>query len=258
MIKKLFLAACIAAMALTGCKKDPQPDPTPGPTPEPQTVSRLASLVHKNVAPSGLGLKTVSYFTWENGKLVKEVDSLISPFTSPVVTMQNLFYENGNHVRTEESNGVWQHYFTYEDGVLTTFVDIYRNDTLFFGEVTAYNADGKLEEVIFNTGPKMNKFHLTWEGDNATQLVNYIIQPAEEADTLTYNIDYDGKPCVYTGLPLSFSLIGADEVYILNRISRHNVFDASYTYNYDEKDRLISKVKENDSTFYYYIEEMVE
>ena len=49
MTKKLFLAACIAAMALTGCKKDPQPESTP----EPQTVSRLARTVQKNYLSSG-------------------------------------------------------------------------------------------------------------------------------------------------------------------------------------------------------------
>ena len=142
--------------------------------------------------------------------------------------------------------------------MLKTFVDIYRNDTLYFGEVTAYNANGNLEEVIYNTSPKMNKYHLTWDNDNVTQLVNYIIQPAEEADTVTYNMAYDGKPSVNTGLPLSYILMGNDEGYFLERISKHNVFDASYTYNYDEKDRLISKVKENDSTFYYYIEQTME
>jgi YD repeat-containing protein len=254
MAKKLFLAACIAAMALTGCKKDPQPEPTP----EPQTVSRLARTVHKNYLPSGQEVRAIASFTWENGNLIQELDSLISPFGAPVVVTENFFYENGNHVRTEESTGVWQHYFTYENGMLKTFVDIYRNDTLYFGEVTAYNANGNLEEVIYNTSPKMNKYHLTWDNDNVTQLVNYIIQPAEEADTVTYNMAYDGKQSVYTGLPLSYILMGNDEGYFLERISKHNVFDASYTYNYDEKDRLISKVKENDSTFYYYIEQTME
>ena len=254
MTKKLFLAACIAAMALTGCKKDPQPEPTP----EPQTVSRLARTVHKSILPTGQTVGMISSYTWENGNLIQELDSMISPFGAPVVVMQNLFYENGNHVRTEESTGVWQHYFTYEDGLLKSFVDIYRNDTLFFGEVTAYNADGKLEEVIFNTSPKMEKYHLTWDNDNATQLVNYVIQPAEEADTVTYHIAYDGKPNVFTGLPLSYNLMGDNVEYIIDRISKHNVLDASYIYTYDEKDRLISKVKENDSTFYYYIEQTIE
>lgn len=260
MTKKLFLAACIAAMALTGCKKDPQPDPTPAPTPEPQTVSRLASMVHKKVLPNGLEMKTVSTYSWENFNLVQVHDSIINPFIAPIVTTQNLFYENGKHVRTEESNGVWQHYFTYEDGVLKSFIDIYDNDTLVSGEVTAYNPDGKVEEVIYNAMVRSvtRKYHYTWEDGDVIQLVEYTIQPVEEADTVTYIFAYDDKPCAFEGTPLSLCLMGDDVAFIINRISKHNLFDARYTYSYDDKERLISRVLENDSTFYYYIEEMVE
>ena len=253
MTKKLFLAACIAAMAFTGCKKDPQPEPTP----EPQTVSRLASMVHKSVVPSGLELSAVSRYTWENGKLVKVFDSLTSPFSSPVVTTQNLIYENGNHVRTEEESGVWTHYFTYEDGLLKSFCDIYANDTTIVGEVNGYNADGTVKEVTYTTA-STNKFCFTWENDDVVKLENCTILPVEEADTTIHIVSYDGKPNAFTGVPLSTCLIGRDVAFVLNRLSKHNVFDASYTYNYDEKDRLISKVKENDSTFYYYIEQTIE
>lgn len=257
MTKKLLLAACVAAMALTGCKKDPQPEPTPGPTPEPQTVSRLASIVHKNVMPNGMETRMVSNFSWENGNLLQEQDSVITPMLT-VVTTQKYVYENGNLVRVEESTGKWTHYFTYENGLLKTFVDFYENDTLFCGEITAYNADGKVEEVIYDLESTKNKYHLTWVDGDATQLTKYVIFPAEQADTLTSTIAYDGKPSVFTGFPLAFMLGGSDAYFLVERHAAHNILEEGYIYNYDEKSRLVSKVKENDSTFYQYIEQTVE
>lgn len=257
MTKKLLLAAFVAAMALTGCKKDPQPEPTPGPTPEPQTVSRLASIVHKNVMPNGMETRMVSNFSWENGNLLQEQDSVITPMLT-VVTTQKYVYENGNLVRVEESTGKWTHYFTYENGLLKTFVDFYENDTLFCGEITAYNADGKVEEVIYDLESTKNKYHLTWVDGDATQLTKYVIFPAEQADTLTFTIAYDGKPSVFTGFPLGYMFGGSDAYFLVERHSVHNVLDESYTYNYDENNRLVSKVKENDSTFYQYIEQTIE
>ena len=259
MTKKLFLAACIAVMALTGCKKDPQPEPTPEPTPEPQTVSRLASVVRKSVLSTGFEAKVMYCCSWENGNLIQVIDSTFLPFGNAVVTVQNLIYENGKHVRTEETNGVWQHYFTYDnDGMLKTFTDIYENDTLFSGGVTAYNAEGKVEEVVFHSSFSTKRYHFTWEDGDVVQLVRYLTSDDGQADTLTDNIVYDGKTSAYTGTPLSTCLIGNDVTFILDRISKHNVLDAGYTYNYDEKDRLVSIVKENDSTFYYYIEQTIE
>lgn len=255
MAKKLLLAACVAAMALTGCKKDPQPTPTPAPTPEPQTVSRVANIVRKNVLSSGMETRMVSYYSWENGNLTQVQDSIISPILN-MVTTQNFVYENGNVVRTEETTGKWTHYFTYEDGVLKTFVDILENDTLFGGEITSYNADGTVEELIYDMGTTKSKLHLTWADGDATQMVEYVIFPA--ADTLTRTKVYDGKPSVYIGFPLAFMLGGGSGDFLLEHISSHNVLDEGYTYNYDEKSRLVSKVKENDSTFYQYIEQTIE
>lgn len=253
MKKKVFLAACIAAMALTGCKKNPQPEPTP----EPQTVSRLASVVIKNVMPNGMETKMLANYSWENGNLIQEQDSIITPMLT-LVTGQNFVYENGNVVRIEETSGSWTHYFTYEDGLLKTFVDINVNDTMYCGEVTAYNADGIIEEVIYDLGETKNKYHLTWVDGDATQYTKYVIFPAEQADTLTSTFAYDGKPSVFTGFPLAFMFGGSNATYLVERLSKHNVLNEGYTYNYDEKDRLVSKVKENDSTFYYYIEQTIE
>ena len=253
MKKKLFLAACIAAMALTGCKKDPKPEPTP----EPQTVSRLASVVIKNVMPNGMETEMSANYSWENGNLIQEQDSVITPMLT-VVTTQKYVYENGNIVRIEEASGKWTHYFTYEDGLLKTFVDINNNDTLFSGEITSYNADGKVKEAIYDLESTKSKYQLNWVDGDATQLTEYVIFPAEQADTLTSTIAYDGKPSVYTGFPLAFVLGGGEAYFLAERLSKHNVLNESYTYNYDEKDRLVSKVKENDSTFYYYIEQTIE
>lgn len=255
MTKKLLLAACVAAMALTGCKKDPQPEPTP--TPEPQIVSCLASIVHKNVLPSGIETNMVSHFSWENFNLIQEQDSIITPMAT-LVTAQDFVYENGNVVRIEETNGNWTHYFTYDDGMLKTFVDINNNDTLFCGEITSYTSDGYVEEVIYDLRTTKSKYNLTWVDGDATQLVEYVFFPVDQADTLTYSIAYDGKPSVYTGFPLAFMLGGSNAYFMLERLSKHNVLDQSYSYNYDEMSRLVSKVKENDSTFYYYIEQEVE
>ena len=91
----------------------------------------------------------VDHYSSENGNLIQEQDSVITPMLT-VVTRQNLVYENGNIVRTEEVSEKWTHYFTYEEGLLKTSVDINNNDTLFSEEITSYNADGKVEEVIYD------------------------------------------------------------------------------------------------------------
>ena len=157
--------------------------------------------------------------SWENGKLIQVVDSTFLPFGNAFVTVENLIYENGKHVRTEETNGGWQHYFTYDDdGMLKTFVDINENDTLFSGEVIAFNADGKVEEVIYHSTYSTKRYHFTWEDGDAVLLERYLTSADGTVDTLTDNIVYDGKTSAYTGIPLSASLIGNDVTFILDRI----------------------------------------
>ena len=242
-------------MALTGCKKDPQPEPTP--EPEPQTVSRIASYVVKT-NPNGMPMTMTRNYTWENGVLVQTVDSIITSFMGPVVTAERYIYENGLLVKKEETSGKWQHHLTYEDGLLKTFVDINieHNDTLYSGEILSYTANDEVEDVIVDLGEKKNKYHFTWENGDAVQVVKYVIYPEEEADTAVANYTFDNKHCPFIGIPLGAEL-SSDVSFIIERQSKHNFIDSEYTYTYDDQDRLVSKVKENDTTTYQYIEQTI-
>ena len=240
-------------MALTGCKKDPQPEPTP--EPEPQTVSRIASFVVKT-CPNGMPMTMSRHYTWENGVLLQTIDSVILSFMEPVVAEEKYTYENGLLVKKEETTGEWIHYFTYEDGLLKTFVDINHNDTLNSGEILSYTANGEVEDMIVDLGEMKNKYHFTWENGDAVQVIKYVIYPEEEADTTVANYTFDNKHCPFIGLPLGADLSG-DVSFIIERQSKHNFIDSEYTYTYDDQDRLVSKVKENDTITYQYIEQTI-
>ena len=248
MTKKLFYAACIVAMALTGCKKDPQPEPTP----EPQTVSRIANYVVKTNS-NGLTMTMSRHYTWENGVLVQTVDSLISSVMAPRVSVERYVYENGLLVKKEETSGKWQHYLTYEDGLLKTFVDINNNDTLYSGEILSYTANGEVEEMII-MDTRIVKYHFTWENGDAVQMLKYVIAPAEVADTTVSNYTFDNKLCPFDGVPLGSEL---ETFFIIERQSKHNIIEPEYTYTYDDQNRLISKEKEGESITYQYIEQTI-
>ena len=93
---------CGLSLNIASCKKDPV---TPEPEPEPQTVTRLASLtLNKTVGT----LSTVSraYFSWENGVLTGECDTIaIGPLSQTY--KNNMTYENGLLVRVDEEQGRW-------------------------------------------------------------------------------------------------------------------------------------------------------
>ena len=253
MTKKLILAAFVAAMALTSCHKDP----TPTPDPEPQTVTRLAREV-STASSATLTIKTSADYIWqENGNLMRVCDTISMPM-SAITTQEKMVYDGNDIVTVEEESGKWSHHFTYENGLIVSFLNIHQGDSAVWGTVT-YNADGFVEEILCHAGSKTTKWSLTWEDGDAVQLIEDIIEPADLAGTYVYNYTYDDKPCVYTGFPMAYSIFDGDGIRVATRQSIHNIIREGYTYYYDtDNGLLISAAAENDSVSYHYIDLMVE
>jgi hypothetical protein len=90
-------------------------------------------------------------------------------------------------------------------------------------------------------------------------VVEEILEPEEMADTHIYAFAYDGRPCVYTGFPIAYSIFDGDGIRVATRQSKHNIIREGYTYYYDTNNGLlISAAAENDSVSYHYIEWEVE
>ena len=250
MTKKLILAAFVAAMALTSCHKDP----TPTPDPEPQTVTRLAR-EENTTSNAALTMNSSADYIWENGKLMRVCDTISMAIANTIAT-EKMVYEDGNIVRIEEESGKWSDHFTYENGLIVSFVNIHQGDTAVWG-TASYNADGLVEEILCHALSKTTKWHLTWVDGDATEVVEEILEPEALAGTHTYTYEYDDKPCVYTGFPMAYSIFDGDGTRVATRQSKHNRIREGYTYNYDNG-LLISAAAENDSTYYHYVEQTVE
>lgn len=250
MTKKLILAAFVAAMALTSCHKDP----TPTPDPEPQTVTRLAR-EENTTSNAALTMNSSADYIWENGKLMRVCDTISMSIANTIAT-EKMVYEDGNIVKIEEESGKWSDHFTYENGLIVSFVNIHQGDTAVWG-TASYNADGLVEEILCHALSKTTKWHLTWVDGDATEVVEEILEPEALAGTHTYTYEYDDKPCVYTGFPMAYSIFDGDGTRVATRQSKHNRIREGYTYNYDNG-LLISAAAENDSTYYHYVEQTVE
>ena len=252
MTKKIILAAFVAAMALTSCHKDP----TPTPDPEPQTVTRLAR--EEITTTSGtLTMNSSADYIWENFNLMRVCDTVnMAPVA--IATHEKMVYEDGKIVKIEEESGKWSHHFTYENGLIVSFLNIHQGDSAVWGTVS-YNAEGLVEEILCHAGSKTTKWKLTWVDGDATQVVEEILAPEEMADTHIYIYEYDDRPCVYTGFPMAYSIFDGDGVRVATRQSKHNRIREGYTYYYNtDNGLLISAAAENDSVYYHYIEQEVE
>lgn len=253
MTKKLILAAFVAAMAFTSCKKDPTPTPTPTPTPEPQTVTRLAR--EEGVTTSTAHTVTMSAdYIWENGKLMRVCDSInMGPMS--VTTHERMVYEGGNIVKVEEESGKWEHNFTYENGQIVSFLTINQGDSAVWG-TASYNAEGLVQEIMYHDGIKTTKWNLTWVDGDATEVVEEIMEPAELAGTNVYYYTYDDKLCIYNGFPMAYSIFDGDGIRVATRQSKHNIIREGFTYYYStDNGLLISTASESDTTSYHYIEQ---
>lgn len=250
MTKKLLLAAFVAALAFTSCKKDPVP------TPEPQTVIRLE--LEESVFSSGImTMNTSIHYVWENGILMREIDSIVLPMMTMVYHNQ-MSYDNGNLMKIVEEDNKWQYSFTYEDGLLKTYLNVMEGDTMSWGKVTAYNADGNVEEIMSYDQFKTTQWTLTWENGDAVKVVENILEPAELAATNVYTFTYDDKTSAYTGTPLATTIIDGNGTMVARHMSKHNMIEEGYTYEYNEKGMMISAVSEEESTFFHYIEQTIE
>ena len=254
MTKKLILAAFVAAMALTSCHKDPTPTPTPDP--EPQTVTRLAR-ESMTTSSATLTINSSADYIWENGNLRRFCDTISMPM-SAITTQERMVYEGDNIVKVEEESGKWSDHFTYENGLIVSFVNIHQGDTAVWG-TASYNADGLVEEILCHASTRTTKWHLTWVDGDATQVVEEILAPEELVGTHIYTYEYDDRPCVYTGFPMAYSIFDGDGIRVATRQSIHNIIREGYTYYYNtDNGLLISAAAENDSVYYHYIEQTVE
>ncbi|MBR5378822.1 MAG: hypothetical protein IK135_06860 [Bacteroidales bacterium] len=252
MTKKLILAAFVAAMALTSCHKDPVPTPDP----EPQTVTRLAR--EENTTTSGMiTMNSSADYLWEKGKLMRVCDTISLTISNTIAT-EKMVYEDGNIVRIEEESGKWSDHFTYENGLIVSFLNIHQGDTAIWG-TASYNADGLVEDILCHTRIKTTKWHLTWVDGDATEVVEEILEPEVMAGTHVYYYAYDDKPCVYDGFPMAYSILDGDGTRVAMRQSKHNRIREGYTYYYNtDNGLLISAAAENDSVYYHYIDMLVE
>ena len=154
--------------------------------------------------------------------------------------------------------GKWSHHFTYENGLIVSFLNIHQGDTAIWGSAS-YNTDGLVEEILCHAGAKTTKWHLTWVDGDATQVVEEILAPEDMVGTHNYTYEYDDRPCVYTGFPMAYSIFDGDGVRVATRQSKHNRIREGYTYYYDlDNGLLISAAAENDSVSYHYIDLMME
>ena len=246
MTKKIIYAAFIAALAFTACHKDPVP----------QTVTRLASMEFHNTT-AAFPLHGYSTYTWDNGILMRTTDSLVSIVNT--VNHENYIYENGNLVKIEEANGRWEHFLSYENGRLKSFFEIADGDTVTWGTVTAYTEDGLIKEFLAeNIFGKKTKWSFTWTNGDATEVTQQILAPDAVANTIVTTYTYDNKPSVYTGFPVACVILEDNGHKVAQYLSKHNAIQDGYTYNYNDKDLLVSVVAENDSLFYSYIEQTVQ
>jgi len=243
---------CGLSFNITSCKKDPVP--TPEPEPEPQIVTRVASMnIKKNVGT--MALETKTHYSWENGVLTSECDTVNLGFMNQTYK-SNMTYENGLLVRVDEEEGRWTYLYTYEDGLMQSYLHLSEGDSSAWGRITAYTADGMVEKFMsYNDMGKTISWTLTWENGDAVTVVEDILAPEEVVGTYTYNYTYDDKPCVFTGIPLGNIIFDGNGAAVAQRMSKHNQIGDDYTCNYNEKGYLVSYVKENDSIFYNYIEQ---
>lgn len=246
------MAAFVAAMALTSCHKDPVPTPDP----EPQTVTRLAR--EEGISSSStLTMEASADYIWENGKLMRVCDTISLPIAI-TTTHERMVYEGGNIVKVEEESGKWSHHFTYENGLIVSFLNIHQGDSAAWG-TASYNADGLVEEILCHAGSKTTKWNLTWVNGDATEVVEEILAPEDMVGTHVYTYEYDDKPCVFTGFPMAYSIFDGDGIRVATRQSKHNIIREGYTYYYDtDNGLLISAAAENDSVSYHYIDLMME
>ena len=255
----MFAAILLCGLTIASCTKDPVPTPEPEPDPEPQpvTVTRLARETRK-VNNGMMELATSSNYTWDNGILTCVYDT-ISMGVINQTYKHNLIYENGLLVKVDEENGKWNYSFTYEDGLMKTFLNLRQGDTTAWGDITSYTADGLMETCIsYNVASQVTKktrWTLTWENGDAIKAVEEILEPEELVETHTYTYTYDDKPNARTGYPLGYALFDGNGASVAYRLSKHNQIEEGYTYDYNENGYLTSVVKENDSTFYNYIEQ---
>ncbi len=195
-------------------------------------------------------------YIWENCILMRVCDTInMAPVA--ITTQERMVYEGGNIVKVEEESGKWSHHFTYENGLIVSFLNIHQGDTAIWG-TASYNADGLMEEILCHAGSKTTKWHLTWVDGDATQVVEEILAPEDMVGTHTYTYEYDDRPCVYTGFPMAYSIFDGDGVRVATRQSKHNLIKGGYNYYSQDNGLLISTASANDSTYYHYIEQTVE
>lgn len=255
--KWMFAAILLCGLTIASCTKDPEPTPEPDPTPEPQTVTRIAS--EKMTVTSGMMvMKTGAYYTWDNGVLTSVSDTIDMGFFTQAYK-SNMFYEDGLLVRMDEENGRWQNNYTYEDGLMMTFLHLSDGDTTSWGTINSYTDDGLVKEYVsYEVTQSIRKktiWTITWENGDAVEVVENVVEPEDLAATYTYNYTYDDKPCIFTGNPLGNAIQDGSGQMVARRQSKHNQIEEGNIYNYNEEGYVTSIIMESDTAYYEYVKQ---
>jgi len=236
MKKSILLAGVVVAMILTmtSCKKNNQ-------------VVRLSSF-ETELSSNGTVLSRMAQeIVWYRGEMRNLLDTVTSyvgnPSGTTITTIEDLIYDGHNVATCFDREGKWKTFYTYENNRLQSFVNYQQGDTMYYGSITSYDANGNVAEYVLNMGNRVYKYQYTWENGDAVKMIENIQSTAEAIDTtIVYTFAYDNKPSCYTGFPLAKSVEDGYKVALYQ--SEHNLIDDAYTYEYDG-DKLIKKTKKD-------------
>ncbi len=237
MKKSILLAGVVLAVILTlsSCKKSNQ-------------VVRLSGFETELSSNGTLLSRMAQEIVWYRGEMRNLLDTVTSyvgnPSGTTITTIEDLIYEGHNVTTCFDRAGKWKIFYTYENDRLQSFVDYQQGDTLYYGNIIGYDANGNVAEYVLHSGNRTYKYQYTWENGDAVKMIQYTLSPAEAIDTAVYTFAYDNKPSCYTGFPLAKSVEDGYKVALYQ--SKHNLVDDAYTYEYDG-DKLITKTKKDGS-----------
>ena len=245
-IAALLLAA--ATFMAVGCteKENVQPITNTPETPEAEGDTVRVAYIQLNADYDTIALEANSQMTWENGLLMRTVNTITMNGIPAVSLDERLVYENGNCTEMYSTDGFFHHYFTYENNKLKKVLTVENGDTTYVTEVLEWDADGHITKAKYQGDNLLKYAYYTWRNDDMTQVIFEYVEPEVSRDTVTYV--YDNYPSVYTGYPMPLNI---ESLEYMTRASKHNVKSANRTMNY-ENGRLVSEISNDDHTQRYY------
>ncbi len=242
---------CLSALVLMTFSSCSDSDDDPASQPEPADMVRLVS--HTNETISGpLTVTSQLSNVWENGRLIRQTQTITSMGISTEVVEIFTYNERGLCTEMYDRDGHFHHYYSYTpDGRIAKDVHIIDGDTAAVTEVLAYDSDGNVAETRYHVPASSitRKSRLTWQdGDLVKATTEYV---SEDRETDTYTFTYDNYPSAYTGYPVAIGI--SNVTFMALHCSKHNEIDSGFTPSY-ENGRLVSLVKDDgtDNTYFTY------